>query len=53
MSENDADIIASVSCLDIHPAQQNLNRRARGDYTRLAYRSPVSHPKLHAGNINN
>ncbi len=54
VSENDADAIASVSSLDIHPA----NRKPQSKSTRWTTLDSLtavlcSHPKLHAGNINN
>ncbi|THG50546.1 transposase [Muribaculum caecicola] len=54
MSENDADTIASVSCLDIHPRQQRASIEEHAETTLDSLTAVLCrHPKLHAGNIRN
>ena len=54
VSENDADAIASVSSLDIHPRQQKTSIEEHAVTTLDSLTAVLcSHPKLHAGNINN
>ena len=54
VSENDADIIASVSCLDIHPRQQRTSIEEHAETTPDSLTAVLCrHPKLHAGNILN
>ena len=54
VSENDADTVASRSCLDIHPRQQKTSIEEHA-VTTLGSLTAVlcGHPKLHAGNIYN
>ena len=54
VSENDADAIASVSSLDIHPRQQKTSIEEHAVTTLDSLTAVLcSHPKSHAGNINN